>query len=185
MLTGAELEGLTDRYRTQIAVLGTRTANAVASAWDGLPDYDDRRITEYTRRVTPVTKAAKVAAVALGVGYYSLVARQRPKAIPAAAIARDFNARAGFVAYWNALANQRPWVEAVAAGRNRTQSTASALVVSSSRVAGDHVLPDAEWSRIAAGDACAFCQEAASSTYRSAESADFGHERCSCSVIPV
>lgn len=185
MLTGAQLDGLTQRFRGHLETISTRTSNAVGQAWDGLPDYEEHRLHEFARRVQPVTRAAKVAAVALGAGYYSTVAQQRPAGVAASLIPLEFDARAAFVAYWNALSNGRPWPEAVAAGRNRAASTASGLVVSSSRRTGDHVLPRADWTRVAAGNACEFCQEAASSTYRSAETADFGHERCSCSVVPV
>jgi hypothetical protein len=185
MLTAAQIEGLTARFRAQIDNISVRTSNAVASAWQQLPDYEDHRLPEFARRVQPVTTGSKRAAVALGVAFYSTLATQKPVSVAATAIPLEFDARAAFVAYWNALGNGRAWEEAVQAGQNRAESTADGLIIHSSRLTGDHVLPKAKWTRVTGGNACDFCQEAANGTYSSAEAADFGHERCSCTAIPI
>lgn len=185
MLTASQVEGLTHRFRARLDVISTRTASAVAGAWLALPDYEDHQVHEFARRVQPVTIAAKSAAVALGGAFYSTVGQQRPAGISARDIPFDYDPRAAFVAYWNALGNGRAWSEAVQAGQNRAESSADQLIVSTARLTGDRVLPKSQWTRAAAGNACEFCQEAANGTYSSAEAADFGHERCSCTAIPL
>lgn len=185
MLTAAQTAGLTARFRSHIGNISLRTSNAVASAWQQLPDYEDHRVHEFARRVQPVTTASKTASVALGVAFYSTLAQKRPLSVAAKVIPVEYDARAAFVAYWNALGNGRAWVEAVQAGQNRAESTADGLIVSSARLTGDHVLPKAQWTRVTGGNACEFCLEVANGTYNSAESADFGHERCSCTAVPI
>lgn len=185
MLTASQVEGLTHRFRSRIDAISAQTSNVVVGAWQSLPDYEEARVREFARRVQPVTVGSKAAAVALGVAFYTTLATARPIPVSPRQIPLDYDPRAAFVAYWNALGNGRPWVEAVQAGENRAASTADGLIVSSSRLTGDHVLPKSQWTRAAAGNACDFCQEAANGTYNSAEAADFGHERCSCTAIPL
>lgn len=185
MLTQNQIGGLTVRFRAHLDSISARTSKAVGDAWQQLPDYNDARLHEFAHRVRPVTAASKAAAVALGVGFYSTIAIQKPVSVAAKIIPLEYDARAPFVAYWNALGNGRPWQEAVQAGQNRAESSADGLIVSSARLTGDHVLPRAAWTRVTAGNACDFCLEAANGTYTSAETADFGHERCSCTAIPL
>lgn len=185
MLTDTQTAGLTHRFRARIDILSARTSNAVAGAWQSLPDYEDHRVPEFAHRVRPVTAGSKAAAVALGVAFYSTLATARPIPVSSRSIPLDYNPRAAFIAYWNALGNGRPWVEAVQAGENRAVGNANGLVVSAARLTGDRVLPDSRWGRVAAGNACEFCQEAADGTYSSAEAADFGHEHCSCTAVPL
>lgn len=185
MLTPNQVGGLTVRFRAHLDNISAQTSNAVASAWQQLPDYQDHRVHEFAHRIRPVTLAAKAAAVASGVAFYSTIAKQRPVSVAVKTIPLEYDARAPFVAYWNALGNGRAWEEAVQAGQNRAESTADGLVVSSARLTGDRVLPRTLWTRVAAGNACDFCLEAANGTYTSAETADFGHERCSCTAVPL
>lgn len=184
-MTPYQIEQLTHRFRSHLDTIRARTTRAVTAAWGGLPDYEDHRVPQFAHRVTPVTRAAKVAAVAAGVGFYSIISTQRPLSVSATQIPVEYDPKAAFVAFWNGLGNGRPWEEAVQAGANRAASEADGLIVSSARLTGDHVLPRAQWGRVAAGNACTFCLEAANGTYNSAETADFGHERCACSVLPI
>jgi hypothetical protein len=97
--------------------------------------------------------------------------------------------RGPFRATWHALSQGRPFDEALEVGRSTAQAVAFDFVQSAARLTGDVVAKKSErtvkWQRVPSPGACEWCVEVAGQLYNSAESADFGHERCDCDAIPV
>lgn len=178
---------LTKAFQARLELIHTRAGQLTAVEWDRLGSWDEVDIERFARRVDPVFTAARQATVNASAGYYSLATETAPVLVPDVAIAVQANLRAPFTAYWHGLAEGRPWDEALAAGRSRATSTAVDYVASTSRrtasfVAGDGIVG---WRRVLTANSCAWCATVSTQRYRSAESADFGHDHCDCIVAPI
>lgn len=181
---------LTRRFQTNIAELGDRAGTRAAAAFASLDSHDRADIIRFARKADPVIAAAKAGAVRTAVGYYALLAAVRPVAVTAAEVPISANVRDPFVSTWRALQAGHPYADAVAAGAARAEAVARNVVTSSARQAGDLFVAKARlnvegWERIPDGGACPWCIEAAAGVYRTAESADFGHDRCGCIAAPI
>lgn len=181
---------LTQRFQLVLAAIGQASSPKLARMWNNLPAYDKANIEEFARKATPVMTSAKFAAVRQAAGYYALIAGVRPVVVKPDDVAVDFDPRDPFISTWNALKSGVPFEAAVLAGLGRTDALVRDFVTSSSRQTGDVVFQRANvkvagWERVPDGGACPWCLEVAPGFYNSAESADFGHERCGCSAAPI
>lgn len=180
----------TRRFQDVLVTVGAHAGDRLSRVWDSLDAYDEDQIPEFTRKADPVLAAAKTVAVHHAVAYYSIVAGIAPIAISAAAVTVVPNLREPFISTWLALKGGASIEDAIAAGAGRTDAVARNFVTSSARQTGDQVvqaagLKVAGWERVPDGNACPWCLEVAPGFYTSAESADFGHDRCSCSAEPL
>lgn len=177
------------RYKRQLSVYRNRTATLLAAAWSDLPGYDEAQVELFELRTRPALAGAKTAAVALSAGFFSVALGTRPVAVTARAVEVEAKTRAPFLATWHALSQQRSFEEAVGAGRSAAEAAAFDFVQSVARRTGDHVATASgrrvRWRRVPGGSSCTWCVEMAGSTYSSAESADFGHDRCDCDAVPA
>lgn len=190
MLTDEQVRVLTARLQAHLEVIGARAAVATTRAWDELGTYDRDSIETFTRRVAPTIAGSKTAAANTATGYYSTLLAVRPPAINVARLATLFVPAAGFLAYWHALKEGRDHAEALSAGRSMVEAATSNAVVSTARRTGDAVAAatgqrTAGWRRVLDGKACEWCQVVSTQRYRTAESADFGHDRCGCTAVPI
>jgi hypothetical protein len=182
-------DALTRTFQQRISLIGDRAGTLTAQHWrDG--GHDEVNIEAFTRKVAPVLAAAKMGAVATAAAYYALLAKIRPAGVPVDAVKVDVLYREPFIAYWQALKNGHSLDEAVQSGLARADAFARNFVVSASRRTGDVLyrrsgLTVAYWNRDTDADACPWCVEVADQTYSSAETADFGHDRCGCTPAPV
>lgn len=180
---------LVARYKLLIARHGDRTAAGCVAAWDRLDRYDDDAIVRYEAQTKPLIHGAKVAAVAASVALFARAHRIAPPSVTAADVDVEARVRDPFFAMRHAVAEGRPISEAIAAGRSVADAVAHNFVTSASRRAADHAAAVADistrWERVPGNDACDFCTTVAGQTYTSAESADFGHDRCNCVVVPA
>ena len=178
-----------DRYKRQIAIYRNRTAGFLVATWDGLGTYSEEDIDRFTQRTASVLAGAKTAAVGLSAAFYALSTRTRPVPVNVAEVAVEPRYRDPFLAAWHAVGEGRPWEEAFQAGRSMAQAVGYNLVQSSARRTGDVAAAKAgrpgRWQRVPGGKACSWCLLVAGQTYASAESADFGHDRCDCDAVPV
>ncbi len=176
------------RYRRVLDSYRFRTAAGLGSAWDGLGSYDEGDVARYTAAVVPLLAGVKVATVAASTAFYALLADLAPPTVTAAAVPVDPKLRAPFTAMWHAFGQARPYDEARDVGRSVAGATGEDFVISTARRTGDAFAEatgrSTRWTRVPSGGACAWCQSVAGDHYLSAESADFGHERCSCAVVP-
>lgn len=181
---------LTLRFQQTLAAIGATSSPKLQRAWNALPAYDEANIAEFIRKATPATDAAKQAAVRSAAGFYALTAGVRPVAIPPEDVLVDPDLRAPFIATWRALKMGEAFESAVASGLARAEAVVVNLVTSSAMQTGDVVAQRANlrishWERIPDGGACPWCLEVAPGFYHSAETADFGHDRCGCTAEPV
>lgn len=177
------------RYDRLLTNYRTRTAFALAAAWDQLESYGEDDIAVFASTVAPVLAGAKRTAVATSTAVFALSLGIRPPSLSADAVDVQPRIDHPFLALWHAVSEGRPNDEALAAGRSQAEAVAQDFVQQTSRRTGDAVanLVDyrVQWRRVPNAGACSWCRTVAGQLYRTAESADFGHDRCFCMVIPA
>ena len=166
-----------------------RTAAILAALWDSLGTYDDEASEQFARRAAPTLAGAKRTAVASSVAVFSLALEVRPPAVSLDEVDVEPRIRHPFLAMWHAVNEGRPNEEALAAGRSQAEAVAMDFVQQTARRTGDTVARKAgvstRWRRVPNAGACQWCQTISGQLYRTAESADFGHDRCFCMVVPA
>lgn len=177
------------RYKRQIGLYRARTSALLVAAWDALPGYDEDHVDEFTVRTAPSLTAAKTAAVALSAGFFALSLSVPPVPVRPGDVPVDPDVRGPFRAMWHAFTMGRSFDEALQTGRSTVQAVGFDFVQSSARRTGDVVAAasgrDVRWRRVPGAQACDWCRQVAGSHYLTAESADFGHERDDCDVVPA
>lgn len=174
--------------------LRTLTANTAAAAWDHLPNYDEESVAPFLAVMVPLVLAAQRRSVALTRAFLARVTQAPPVDITVddavgAAIRAGTEPqtvyRRPFVQVWTALQNHSPWVDAVAAGRERVMGSAAMDVQNSMRhtlrlvgQADDTILG---YRRVPDADACVFCKLIAGRRYLTSELQPV-HPRCGCGV---
>lgn len=183
-------KALTRRFQTVLNTVGDSTAVRLQPAWAALSDYDEDQIPAFTAKATPILTAAKNVAVRHAVAFYALAAGIAPLAVPLDAIPVEPDLREPFISVWLALKSGSSLTDAIAAGSGRLDAVSRNLITSSARQTGDQVVKRAGlkivgWERVPDDDACPWCESVAPGFYLSAESADFGHDRCGCTAEPI
>lgn len=177
------------RYRRQVDARRRRTAAALAVLWDRYENYDSADAEDFARRSQPILSGAKAATVGTSVAMFALATRIRPPAVSPDDVDVDPRIDHPFLAFWHALAEGRSREEALAAGRSQAEAVGADFVQQTARRTGDAAARAAgrrvRWERRPEPGACAWCQDAANQTYGTARSADFGHDRCYCDVVPA
>lgn len=177
------------RFRRQLAVYRNRTSALLVTAWAALPAYDEENIEEFTEATATPLVAAKRASVALSAAFYAIALTIPPVGVDPDDIDVLPDLRGPFLATWHALTMGRGIDEAIRVGRSTASATAYDFVQSTSRRTGDLVVARADidtgWRRVPGAKACDWCRMVATQTYRTAESADFGHQRDDCIAVPA
>lgn len=177
------------RYRAQIGRYRDRTALAMVTAWDNLTNHDRQNVDEFVEVTAPALNGAKAAAVSLSAAFFALTLDVPPVGIDPADVDITPDTNGPFHATWHALAMGRPIDEAIRVGRSTAQAAGFDFIQRSARRTGDHVAAasgiEVRWARIPGAKSCDWCRSVAHDNYRTAESADFGHERDDCDVVPV
>ena len=177
------------RYDRLLETYRTRTAFALTAAWDALGSYDEDDIETFARRTAPAIAGAKRTAVASSTALFALAFSVRPPAITPDDVDVEPRIDHPFLALWHAVAEGRPNDEALSAGRSQAAAVAQDFVQQTARRTGDAVAEaagiDTRWRRVPNAGACSWCRTISGQLYRTAESADFGHDRCFCMVVPA
>lgn len=177
------------RYDRLLTGFRQRTATALALAWDALDTYDDDGLEQFTALTAPTLTASKRAAIAASTAIFSLAFEIRPPALTVNDVAVTPRINHPFLALWHAVNEGRPNDEALAVGRSQAQAVGQDFVQQTARRTGDAVAQtagiDTRWRRVPNAGACPWCQTISGQLYRTAESADFGHDRCFCMVVPA
>jgi hypothetical protein len=177
------------RHKRLVARYRLRLSAALVAAWDRLDAYDEADVERYERMTRPAVTGAKAVSVASSAAFFALATSTRPSGIRVVDV--DTEPRLGdpFYAAWHAVKQDRPWEEALSAGRSMASAVGFNFVQSTVRRTGDLAADKAGWSgrwrRVPGGTSCSWCLLVAGQTYRSAESADFGHDRCDCDAVPA
>ena len=190
MIEGPARQRLTRTFQQRIATIGDRAARVTAARWMALGSYDEADVDRYTAQTRPAFTAAHAAAVVLGVGYYSTLGQFRAPAVNPRDVPLTVDPREPFIAHWRALNHGHPFEAAVESGQARAQAIARNLATSSARKAGDVTMRAANqrvegWGRDTDANPCPWCRGLTDFVYETADAADFGHDRCNCSVSPL
>lgn len=189
MLSPDQAASLVARHKATQAQITTRSGLIVLGIWDDLGSWNRADIERFEELTAPTISAAKKAAVTLAVGLYAAILQRRPPSLPIEAIEATFNSETPFTAVWHGLKEGRPFDEALASGRSTVDAELGRFVNSASRRTGDHVTEaagvDVAWRRIPSAKACPWCVTVAGQLYKTSETADFGHDRCDCTAVPV
>lgn len=169
---------LLDRLR---AVTGSR----LAVAFDSLGSYDDEA--RWYTVASPLVVAAQGRAISTQVAYLEAIIGQRLTFDTGALLERAaVDLREPFIAFANVLDNGGEFDEAVTSGALRAEGVGESSVTYASRAASSTADGHARgWVRLLSASPCDWCQTVAQQTYRSAESASFGHLRCHCEPDPI
>lgn len=181
---------LTTRFQNSLVVVAGNATPPLVRAFDDLDNYDEDAVEKLAVAAAPKIQAVKTAVVRQAVGYYSLLSGVRAPAIAIGEVAAVATMRDPFISVWRALQAGNAFPDAVAAGRARLEAVVSNFTNSTARQTGDLFVAKANlhthgWERQTNAGACAWCEEVAGAVYGSADSADFGHDRCGCSAVPI
>jgi hypothetical protein len=173
-----------------VAAVVTNATPILHRIWDGLDNYDEGSVETLTLAVEAPLQAVKTASVRQAVGYYTVLSGAPPQAVTVAEVGAAANMRDPFISVWQALASGNSYEDALFAGRARIEAVVSNLANSSARQTGDLFVRKARlkvhgFERIPNIGACPWCQSVAGRIYKSADAADFGHDRCSCTAAPI
>jgi hypothetical protein len=177
------------RYRRHLANYRLRTSALLVATWNRLGSYDRDDIATYEEQTAIPTAGVKQATTGLAAAFLTLTLDVEPTAVDPDAIDVTLHTSGPFHAMWHALKEDRPFTEALQVGRSTASATGYDFVQRVARRTGDHVAEanglDLRWRRVPGANACDWCRLVSRDDYRTAESADFGHERDDCIVIPA
>lgn len=185
----AVVSALTRRLQAALALIGDRSSTRLQRMWASLDAYDEDQIASLERVALPLAGSTQTASIANAVGFYAVAAGIRPPPVSA----RDLNVRLDlrdpFISTWSALSHGDTFEGAVAAGASRCDTVIRNLVISTVRQTGDVVATKAGlritgWERVPNFGACPWCVSVAG-RYSTAKTADFGHDRCGCTIEPI
>lgn len=178
-----------NRYRRHLATYRARTSVFLVAAWNQLGTHDRSDIATYEEATAVTVAGVKQATTSLAAAFLTVSLELEPVAVDAALIDVTLHSEGPFHAMWHALAEGRTAADALRVGRSTASATGYDFVQRVARRTGDHVAEasgiDLRWRRAPGPNACNWCRLVARDDYRSAEAADFGHERDDCIVIPA
>lgn len=180
---------LTRRFQAAQLVVVNNAAPQLQRMWGNLDSHNSDDVAALTSRAGSFVSASKSTSVRQSLGYYQVLSGTKPPLIHPDEVDVDATLRDPFISYWLALKNGHSEDEALALGSSRIVDVVTNLVVGASRQTGDLYVAKAGlqvdgWERIPESSACDWCEELALDTYASADSADFGHDRCGCTAAP-
>lgn len=182
-------DALTARKQALLEELGTRTASQLRRIWQSMGSYAESDQEAWTQLASPVIDAAQSHAVSLQVAYLETLLDESVDFDAEAVLANAaIDVNEPFIALANALSNGEGIDAAVESGALRAEGIGESGVTWAARAANGAVEGNdriSGWQRTLSRGACEWCQTVAGQTYRSAESASFGHLRCNCGVEPV
>lgn len=181
---------LTHRYQQRLVDIAERAQPTADREWERLKTYDESEIEAFAASIAPLLNLVRRAAAVNTIGYLSVLVARPPLRVAVEHIEVETTFRKPFIAVWQARQADAAESEAVGAGRRRLQALVHDHVISVARRAGDAYaaaseLDIARWRRVPSANACEWCHSVAGGVFRSAASADFGHQRCRCTPVPV
>ena len=171
-------------YMARQEAIAAAGGSVMVRAWNQLDSFDESDVAQFRELALPATTVLTRRAAALSAAYLAALLRE-PVVSATATVAPDFVGP--FTRFWGAIGRGEPFDQAVLAGSARADAAGRNAVVSTARRVGDQIGSNqiTGWRRVLDADPCDWCVTVSTQTYRSAESADFGHDRCGCGVTPV
>lgn len=181
---------LVARYGTRYDQLRRRASTAVAVLWDRLGSVAD--LDPFALEAAEVSAAAQLRAAALVDAYLSAYLDSAPVGLDAVEIRAgadlvDVYRRPGITAR-RALAEGRPFVDAMAAARARAVNAAATDVALAHRAAAAEVMAGDSrvvgYRRVLTGASCKLCATASTQRYHVERLMPI-HGHCDCRVAPI
>jgi hypothetical protein len=177
------------RYRRQLANYRLRTSVLMVGVWRRLGSWNQEDVERYENATATPLAGVKAATVALSSGFFAVYLDEPPAGVDPDLIDVTPYVQGPFHATWHALKEGRPAAEALRVGASTASAVGYDFVQHTARRTGDYAAAesglDVRWRRVPGGNACDWCRLVAGDHYRTAESADFGHERDDCDVVPA
>ena len=172
------------RYRARSVVIAAAAGKVVATAWDRLDGHEASDIVSLREAALPQATLIASRAAALSAAYLALLLGQ-PVIAATGIVEPDWTGP--FIRQWAAFGRGDNLEAALAAGAAQADAVGINSVISTARRVGDQINSDQiiGWKRTTSADPCEWCATISTRIYKTAESADFGHDRCHCSVSPV
>lgn len=179
---------LVKRRQQLLTQLRAVTGTQLSRRWLTLPGYTKDQERQWVAAVTLFVVAAQHRAAGVQVAYLQhLLAVQIAVDFDIVRDTAAIDVTQPFTAFANALDSGLSVAAAIEAGRARAEGVGESSVQWASRAANKAV--DDEriigWTRTVTPRSCEWCRNVAHETYRTADSASFGHLRCDCGVDPV
>lgn len=189
------------RYQATYGRLRADVVQRLLALWalhGGLTDANAER---FTAAAVPVITGGQVAVARLVAGYFAVLARLVATSAPAAAIDPALVSTAALrgvpaaevyrrpvVTARSAVAEGKPFAEAMRVGRDRLERIADTDVALAQRQATLEVIRTDDrivgYRRVLTGSSCALCATASTQRYRKADLMPI-HGRCDCGVAPI
>lgn len=171
-------------YQTTLRRLRAGLSGALTPEWLALGSYDRDDVARWEVLIAAAVAAFAEEAAAAAVGYVATVAEVVPPPLPTPTVLAD--PEVPFLRHWRGLNDGKLWEQSVEDAAGAVEEFANDVVHSTARVASDGVSDDVVgWRRVLVGPSCEWCALVSTQRYRSAESADFGHAKCDCTVAPI
>ena len=158
MLPPDVVDQLTDRHRRARLLVSHRLSTVTARAWDGLGSWDEPDVARLAEIVAPSAELAQTAVATRATGFYSAVLEVRAPVVQIAELGVMLDYRQPFTATWHALAEGRPFDEALSAGRSVAEAQADRFLTTTARRVGDSVAratgQRVRWRRMPEPKAC-------------------------------
>lgn len=179
---------VTRRRQSQLSKIADATGNGLKRRWSAMDSHERADEAKWVESATPIVAAGQNQAISTQGAYLGLrlggpVQVDRKAALAAAAV----DMREPFIAFATALRQGSSLEDAVLSGALRAQGLGESAAYWAARAANNAVDDPriVGWTRTLTGNACAWCVLVAGQTYKTAESASFGHQRCDCGVDPI
>jgi hypothetical protein len=175
-------------YQAGMSRVRDGAARHAQAVWEQVPGIDERYVDGFAEEATTALAPYRRTAVDLASGMVSTLLDDMPEGDWATADEGDPEVwRQPFISVWQALGSGRPYAEALLAGFLRAAAVGKDEVTGAGRATMRSLADDriTGWRRALTVPACDWCTEVAGQVYRSAESADFGHEGCHCEPVPI
>lgn len=169
-------------YQRLLAARARGLTAAMSDLWLGLGSYRDEDIPRWERLIAPVADAAAEESAAAAVAYVSTVTETPVPPVRTPEVLAD--TEAPFKRMWHHLGSGMLWEDARRAATSAVEEVSYDVVHGSARRASDSARV-VGWRRVLVGESCEWCARVATQVYQTAESADFGHDRCDCTVAPI
>ena len=169
------------RFRREIDLLVDAGGTVTSQAFRRIGSLDESSIARFTEQAGPALNNVSARAGASASGLTAMLT-DSPVGVPDVAIP-DW--RGPYTAGWRALGEGAEFDDAFERAASVAEATGQNAVASTAREAVAASAPaGTTWRRITDGDACDWCIKVAQQIYKSASSANFGHDRCACMVVP-
>lgn len=184
-------------YGRRLDLLRTRSASSILALWLASGGPDDARGGLFAREAAALSQAVQAAVASLTEAYLAAFLGTSPLGLPERAVTgaavrngaepEDVYHRV-VVTSRAALANGKPYDQAMSEAGARAASTAETDVMLAHREAASEVMRSDErvrgYRRVLTGKSCMFCATASTRRYGTSELLPL-HARCDCRIVPI